>query len=158
MTWMRQDSETHEVSGVDREKEAIYEKAKAEGLPIVTKESESGVKPFETMKFQPVRSPGIYEAEFGVKGKDLIFHFWPDGYHKAERDEKRVPEFKKNFFSMLSKAMGGIFGTNRILIKDDGDVGAFFVQAHGWGESDNHRELAIKACEEFHKDMGGVPG
>lgn len=157
MAWDARD-ESGAVQRLDGKKAADYEKAKAEGLPVVEKEAESGVRPFESVKFQPVISPGIYEAEFGVKGRDLIFHFWPDGYHKAERNSQRLPTFKKDFLLNLEQTMGDVFGSHRIQVQEDLDVGAIFVQAHGWGENDNVNKVAINACEKFHKAMGGLDG
>jgi hypothetical protein len=144
--------------GVDAQKANEYDQAKAEGLPVVTKEAEGGIKPLDPVKFQPVRSPGIFEAEFGVKGKDLIFHFWPDGYHKADRNSLAPPAFKKDFLQRLTKTMVDTFTKERVLIEEDRDMGAFFVKAHGWGENDSYREISIKVCEIFHKAMGGTEG
>lgn len=157
MSWVAQDSSRMPVA-VDAQKKNEYDKAKAESLPAITKEAEGGVRPVEPVKFQPVRSPGIYEAEFGVKEKDIIFHFWPDGYHNADRDGRAIPAFKKDFLKNLTLSMHEIFHPNRITIEEDKDMGAFFVKAHGWGENDNYREISIKACEAFHHRMGGESG
>jgi hypothetical protein len=157
MSWLAKNASNMPLE-MTAQKEQEYDKAKAEGLPVVEKEAEGGVKPFDSVKFQPVRSPGIFEAEFGVKGKDLIFHFWPDGYHKSDRNEHTTPAFKRDFLQHLTKVMGDVFNKERILIEEDRDMGAFFIKAHGWGESDSFRELSIKACEKFHSAMGGEPG
>jgi hypothetical protein len=34
-------------------------------------------------------------------------------------------------------------------------MGSWFVRAKDWGENQFSRELAIKACEKVHKNMGG---
>ena len=158
MSWMAQDVTTRLPSAVDQAKTDDYEKAKADGLPVIEKEAEGGVKPIEPLRFQPVRSPKIYEAEFAVKGKDLIFHFWPDGYHDAERDGRAKPALKPHFIHNLLETMADVFGSGRIKLEEDRDVGAIFVQVFGWGENDSYRQIAIEACEKFHKAMGGSEG
>jgi hypothetical protein len=156
-SWSATDSQRTSLS-VDASKAAEYDKARDEGLPVVTKEAESGVKPVEPLRFQAVKSPGIYEAEFAKKERDLIFHFWPWEYHKAEHEGRPTPAFKKDFYHHITETAASIFGAGRFELKDDTDMGAIFLQAFGWGESDGYRQIAIRFCEEFHKAMGGEPG
>lgn len=154
MSW----KEIHTASGtyieVDAAKEQKLEEAKKD-LPIIQKEAASGLKPFELIKFQPVLSAGRFEAEFAVKGDDVIFHIWPHGYHEAERDKRHPPRFPKGFADLLVKTMGSAFDPMRIEIHEDRDIGAWFVKAIGYGSSTFYRELSIKAVTSLHKAMGG---
>jgi hypothetical protein len=158
MSWLEKNTETNEVAAPNAAREQILDEARAEGLPTIKKEADAGVKPFATVQLQPVKSPGIYEAEFGVKDADVIFHFWPSGYHAAERRGAAAPRFKDGFEAAVKKVMGDTFDPNRVAMDTDPDVGALFVRAKGWGEAQFHRDLCIKACEQIHAAMGGEPG
>ena len=152
MTWTEQLSTDSSIATVSLERAKLFDMAKDSSLPVIQRE---GDKPFDVIKFQPVRSPGIYEAEFGVRGEDLIFHFWPYGYRLAESSGKAVPHFKKPFTTVLDVEMKKSFGTNRVELVEDKDMGSWFVKAKGWGVNQFYRELAIKVCENIHKNMGG---
>lgn len=154
MNWTAQETKTRTNIELSSEKAQELDKAKQEGLPVIQKESE-GTKPFEPIKFQPVRSPGIYEAEFGVKGKDLIFHFWPYGYHQAEKEGIRTPNFHRHFAEELPQAMKVSFNLAQVETKRDEDMGAIFVKVNGAGENQFFHELAVKVCEELHRLLGG---
>jgi hypothetical protein len=156
MNWVTAEGGNVGVATSDQVKE--YEDEKATSLPVIEKESENGAKPFKPIEFQPVESPGIYEAEFGVKGEDVIFHFWPHGYRKAAALGKTTPHFLKDFRQHVATVMLEDFGNTRVEFQDDKDVGAFFVKANGWGKNEFHRELCIKACEKIHAALGGKPG
>jgi hypothetical protein len=158
MPWIEKNSETNEVASPNDIRSKTLDHAREEGLPVITKEVEAGTKPFDPIQFQPVKSPGIYDAEFGVKGADVIFHFWPSGYHVAQRRGVVTPRFKQGFELALRRTMGDVFDTNRVFIDEDKDMGALFVKASGWGEAQFHRDLCIKACEKLHAAMGGEPG
>lgn len=137
--------------------EAAYEEAKRELGPQI--EREVGLRQnLEPIRFQPVRSPGIYEAEFGQKGDDVIFHFWPYGYHAADSAGRALPRFPKIFESVLERAMVSSYGEGRFEIINDKDMGAWFARAKGWGTSMFARETAVKVCEAVHKGLGGQPG
>lgn len=158
MGWLEKNTETNQVSEADASRSKLLSEVKKGSLPTIRKEAGEGYKPFEQVAFQPVKSPGIYEAEFGVKGPDLLFHFWPYGYHLADAQGKAVPRFPKDFLPKLKKVMGETFETSRVEISEDQDVGAIFVKAKGWGEKQFHRELSVRVCEAIHKAMGGVEG
>lgn len=158
MSWLEKNNETHSVSQADAARAKVLDETRDENLPIVQKETDAGVKPFEQVQLQPVKSPGIYEAEFGVRKGDVIFHFWPSGYHVAERRGVAAPKFKPMFEAVLTKVMGEVFDSNRVTVENDIDMGALFVRAKGWGEAQFHRDLCIKACEQLHAAMGGEPG
>ena len=158
MPWLEKNSETNEVGKTDAARSKILDETREENLPVIKKESDAGQKPFTPVQFQPVKSPGIYEAEFGVKGSDIIFHFWPSGYHAAEHRGAAAPKFQAGFETQLKLVMAGIFDTNRIKIDSDPDVGALFVRAIGWADNQFYRDLCIKACEQVHAAMGGEPG
>jgi hypothetical protein len=158
MSWLEKNSETNEVAAPTAARAMVLDEAREQGLPTIKKEADAGVKPFEQVQLQPVKSPGIYEAEFGVKGADVIFHFWPSGYHVAERRGVAAPKFKQGFEATLTKVMGDVFDAKRVVVEQDIDVGALFVRAKGWGDAQFHRDLCIKACEQLHAAMGGEPG
>ena len=158
MSWLEKEVETNKVGRPDEARTKVLDAERDTGLPVMTKEADSGVKPFEQVQLQPVKSPGIYEAEFGVKNQDVIFHFWPSGYHAADRRGVAAPQFKKGFEVALKKVMGEVFDPKRVVIEHDQDVGALFVRAKQWGEAQFHRDLCIKACEKLHAEMGGEPG
>jgi hypothetical protein len=157
MPWAEMQTNSGAEIAVTAEKERELNKAKEEGAPVIVKEASAGMKPFDPVEYQPVRSPDIYEGEFGVKGSDLIFHFWPANYHNAERAGKALPRFKPGFDVVLKQVFTDAFGAgvSRVEVFHDPDVGAFCVLAHGWGDNQYHRELSIKACEALHQALGG---
>jgi hypothetical protein len=154
MTWTEKLSKDNSDLKVSADRAKELETTKAESV----KHLDSVAKPFEPIRLQPVRSPGLYEAEFGVKGDDIIFHFWPYGYRAAERSGALPPKFKRNFAQVLKDSMDKSFGSNRVALSEDTDVGAWFVLAKGWGINQFNRDLAIKACEAVHKGLGGTEG
>lgn len=158
MEWLEKNSETEKITAASEARAKILNEEKKASLPVANREAESGMKPFREIKFQPVKSPGIYEAEFGVKGDDLIFHFWPFGYHIADAQNKATPRFAPGFLDKLTKVMHLTFNAKQVEIQDDKDMGALFVCAHSWGANQFHRELAVKACELLHVSMGGEKG
>lgn len=153
MSWTERDLRTGEQMHVTAEKAAKLDAGKAVDLPKIAKEE---MKSFEPIKFQPVKSPGIYDAEFGVKGPDLIFHFWPAGYHEAERRGTKAPAFVREFPTQLGSVMTEIFKAERCEFYNDPDVGAYTVKAMGWGENQFVFDLAVKACKNLHLSMGGA--
>lgn len=157
MTWTERNLETRTDSTAPAEKAKVLDKEKEKSFPTMMKEANE-IRPFDPINLQPVISPGIYEAEFGVKGKDVLFHFWPYGYHTAERRSTASPRFEKNFRSKLKEAMDHSFEAHRVEIIDDADVGALCVIAKNWGDSLFARELCVKACEKLHQLMGGTEG
>ena len=158
MAWRERDIESgkEEVAGLDRTRE--LNEARDQALPAMLKEAEVGKKPFIPVHFQPVRSPGLYEAEFAKRDNDVIFHFWPYGYHEADRKGIAAPRFPKDFEPKLTTAMGDVFGTHRITVKHDMDMGAFFVCASGWANQQFWFDLAVKACQSLHTSLGGTEG
>lgn len=132
-----------------------YDEARDKLRPVIEKEEQAGAKPIAPIQFQPVRSPAIYEAEFGVKGEDIIFHFWPDKYHEAEKSNRPAPRFPKEFEKELRSSLSTVFGENRFEIHHDPDVGAIFAKAIGWGTHEFARKNAIEACSKLHFALGG---
>lgn len=157
MSWTEQEHKSRTVVHVSQGRESELENEKKASLSAIQRESEE-TKPFDPMRFQPVKSPDIYEAEFVSKGADVIFHFWPWNYHHAERDGKPAPKFKPGFEQALRKSMSDVFQEHRLEVIHDLDIGAWFVKAKGWGENQFARELSIKACEALHKALGGKDG
>lgn len=142
--------------GVDDAKAKLFDEVKRASLPVVQKEADGGVRPFKTVELQPVKGVNTFEAEFGVKGEDVIFHVWPWGYHDADRKEgARLPEFKKGFDQVLKAAMGKVFGEGRIELSFDGDMGAWFVLAKGFSSNQFHRNICLDAAKALHDAMGG---
>lgn len=155
MSWTeREQNESAKSASAERQDQ--LNAAKAEVLPIAQKEAASGKKGFEPIDFQPVKSPGNYEAEFAVKGEDIIFHFWPWGYHDAQDKSRALPRFRKEFSSFLAVSMEKAFGNpKRLQIEEDRDMGAYFVKATGFAINPFHRNLCIEACEDLHKRLEG---
>lgn len=156
MNWKEQlASSRNHISDVPSERAKVYDAEKEVSLPVISRESE---KPFEQVHPQPVISPGIYEAEFMTKNGDVIFHFWPHGYHRAEELDKVPPRFPKAFSSVLKEAMSKALSPTSLDIQEDRDMGAWFVKAKSLAERPFARNLAIEAMELVHKSMGGEPG
>jgi hypothetical protein len=158
MSWS-QKTKSNTVESVASTIAKEYDTVRDMSLPIFQKEADQhAAHALQPVDFQPVRSPGIYEAEFGVKYDDLIFHFWPWHYHQETNAGRTAPRFKKGFEEAVAAVMSKEFGANRFEIKLDEDVGAIFVKCFGFGVTQFHREMAIKACENIHLAMGGVQG
>lgn len=158
--------EQREGSGARKHLGAVQDLAKAqeldkvrdELLPDLLHEADSGVKPIEPVRFQPVKSPGLYEAEFAMKDGALIFHVWPWGYHEAQRLEQREPTFKADFEQTLRAALATNFRPTQSEFSFDGDMGAWFVKVVGYAESQYWFEHAVQCLETLHAAMGGIPG
>lgn len=157
MNWVERNTE-NTASGVAAPKAAEFDEAKLQVMPVITKEAGRGEVPVQQVHFQPVKSPGIYEAEFANKDGTVIFHFWPYGYHQAERDGKPTPRFKPDFEKKLRAVMVPAFGERALSFEQDKDMGSWFVSAAGWGERQFYRDLAIKACRDLHYALGGTDG
>jgi hypothetical protein len=157
MNWVEQNQETGRSSNATLDKVKEYEAEKKATLPTVQKEAAKGELPFETIKFVPVRSPGIYEGEFGPKNGDLVFHIWPYGYRQAEREGKVKPRFKQpDIEQVIDRVMAEMFTATRVRYSDLREQnGSFYIQAVGWASSQFARDLAVKACEKLHKALGG---
>ena len=139
---------------VDEDKARVYDSERERSLPVLQKEP--GQHDLEPLRPQPVISPGIYEAEFMSKGSDIVFHFWPYGYHEADDHDKVPPRFGKNFQPTLTKIMNeGLFPC-KVYVSEDKDMGSWFVRAFGLAERPFHRELCVKACEDLHTALGGT--
>lgn len=157
---MEQQTETRKTSAATEAKAKEYDEAK-KSLPVVQKEADAGVRPFSTVEFQPIKGVNTFEAEFGVKGDDVIFHFWPWGYHDVERSNenvanaRRLPIFEKGFEDKLKKVLAKTFGESRCDVSFDSDMGAWFVKARGAGLNQFNRELCIEAATNLHSEMGG---
>ena len=156
--WTEQDMETRKVSKADAERASLLDLVKKENLPTIKKEAESGGPGFKPIDFQPIRSPGIYEAEFAVKEKDIIFHFFPHGYARAAHQNLATPPFKPGFLKVVKEQLALVFDAHRVDIQEDKDLGGISAKARGWGDSSYARDLCIKVCEAIHKKMGGEPG
>ncbi len=154
MNWSVMRERAGAVEAASQKAADDYDGLKKELAPVMEKEAVIR-QDLEPIHFQPVRSPGIYEAEFGQKREDILFHFWPYGYHAADNDKKVLPRFPNGFPSVLLRVMTEIFKEGRVEMSYDADMGSWFVKAKGWGSSMFARELSIKACEGVHKGMGG---
>ncbi len=150
MTWNEKFADG--TTGVKNSKE--YDSIKETFAPLAAKEAQAD-KGIEPIEFQPVKSPGNYEAEFAKKDDDIIFHFWPYGFHDAQDKEKTLPRFKQGFETFLTQVMAESYGAKRVKLEKDLDMGAIFVRAMGAGTNQFFREVAIKACELLHKKFEG---
>jgi hypothetical protein len=154
-TWQAQDPESRKALPVTQQHAKELDTARDEAVPVLEKEAGRGEIPFAPVKLQPVKSPGIYEAEFGVKDGDLIFHFWPYGYGAAKRGGLAAPRFKGNFEKILKDVMERNFGEKRIKGEYVQEEGSWYVRAIGWGNSQFWYDLSVKACEQLHFALGG---
>lgn len=118
-------------------------------LPLADREARSGDKPFEPIDFQPVKSPGHFEAEFALKGNDVIFHFWPWGFHEAQERGAIPPRFLSLLPEYLAESLSKEYGSKAQLSADE-DMGALFVRVPEAGINQFWREIAIKVCEHLH--------
>ena len=155
MNWKEQlASSRNIIQDVPEDRAKIYDNEKEKSIPVIARD---GDKPFEQVNPQPVISPGIYEAEFFTKGKDVLFHFWPHGYHAAEEQDKIPPRFPRMFASVLKDTITTSLYPSHVEIHEDRDMGAWFVKAKDMAERPFAKDLAIKAMEEIHRGMGGEP-
>lgn len=156
MNWTEQQTATREKLDVDEARSRLLTEVRKESLPVVQKEASSGVRPFEKVDFQPIKGVNTFEAEFGVKGEDVIYHVWPWGYHEADRKkDERLPSFKRDFEKVLSQVMASVFGQGRCDLSFDADIGAWFVKVNGFGTNQFFRNVCIEAALALHKAMGG---
>ena len=162
MNWVEQKTETRENIEVSEAKAKLLNEVRKD-LPVVQKEADGGVRPFEALKLQPILGSQTFEAEFGIKGDDVIFHFWPWGYHETERKNgdntdgplaQRLPKFLPDFEKKLSVSMISVF--KRAEISKDEDIGAIFVRIPGGAEFQFHRDMCVKAASELHVSLGGT--
>ena len=155
MSWIEQEHESRKKLNVTPDRVAVLDALKEATLPIIKKEALSGDRAIEPLHFQPVHSPGIFEAEFAKKGNDLVFHFWPWGFIQAERSGKIRPAFPIEFLATLRHTMITHFGTSNVELNDDRDVGAYSVIVRSFGARQFWHELSVKAVTDLHKAMGG---
>lgn len=155
MSWQAKHPDDHsEPLPADPHRAKLYDELRESSLPVISRDQ--GQKPLLPIVFQTIIGRGIYEGEFASKDNDIIFHFWPFGYHTAERMEKRTPTFPVSFKSAIERVFQNTFGgANRLKITDDADIGAVTVQALGWGTSSYARDLSIKACKSLYTALGG---
>lgn len=154
MSWTEQEQQTRRPLVVTAEKAELLDRVKRESHPIITHEAALGDKGVAAIEFQPVKSPGIFEAEFAKKGDDVIFHFWPWGLHAAERSGKPRPPFQKDFYDALIMSVAFVYERN-VEVSEDRDMGAWFVKASGAGQKQFWRDLAIKMVSDLHRRLGG---
>jgi hypothetical protein len=154
MSWKEQELASRKPLNVDAAREKLLNDVKKEAHPIIIKESDAGGKTVVPVKFQPVQSPGIFEAEFGVKDGDLIYHFWPWGLHVADKSGRGRPAFKVGFGKALAEVMKDSY-KNKAVIEEDRDMGAWFVKVVDGGKNQFHRKLAINTVTALHKKLGG---
>lgn len=140
---------------VTTDRAALLDKVKTEVHPKIVREAKSGDKGIDPLRFQPVRSPGLFEAEFAQRGEDVIFHFWPWGLHQADKESRPRPAFPPGFKSTLSSVLTKAFAPDAIKVEDDRDMGAIFVRVVGLGSRQFWRDLTIKAVTDLHHALGG---
>jgi hypothetical protein len=155
MNWVEQEADSRKKLSVTDARAKELDKSREAGVPVVAAEAKKTL-PFNSLRFQPVKSPGLYEAEFTQKGTELIFHFWPHGYHSAKRRDIAVPRFPKTFAEVLARIMLQEF-SKTAEVSFDKEMGSFFVKVPHVGEKMFCRELAIAACEKLHLALGGDP-
>lgn len=154
MAWVEQELKSRKKLDVDEKRAAVLDATKAETLPGLAPEigHNKGIVP---LKFQPVLSPQLFEAEFAVRDSDLVFHLWPWGYRSARRAGEPLPAFVRGFKSELAAAMIDVFGGAAVTVEEVREEGSFFVLVRGAGKNQFFNELAIRALTTLHKDLGG---
>lgn len=155
MNWVEQEHQSRTSIAVTDAREKILNEEKAKSFPVIAKETATGDKPVDPIQFQPVRSPGLFEAEFAKRGNDVIFHFWPWGLHEADRLGKPRPGFQPGFKRELQAVFTDQTGSQGLDIEDDRDMGAYFVKVKGLGAKLFWRDLSIKIVTALHKGLGG---
>lgn len=155
MSWTEQETVSRTALTTDAERKRILDAEREASLPVIKKDLNKQMVS-DAVKFQPVKSPGIYEAEFGLVKGALIFHFWPYGYHAADRIQKATPTFFAQFPIELKKVMTKCFNNVQdVEVSEDRDMGSWFVKIPGMSERQFWRASAIEACEKLHKALGG---
>ena len=157
MTWIEQEPKSRKKIDVTQERAQLLDKVKKEVLPPIAREAEQGDKRVEPLHFQPVKSPGLFEAEFGKVGTDIVFHFWPWGLHEADREGRPRPPFEKRFREELRAALLDTFEAKFVTIGEDRDMGAIFVKARTYGSKQFWFDLGRKAVTLLHGRLGGEP-
>lgn len=155
MSWIEQELKDRKKLVVTEERSKTLDSIKAEVHPIIVNEAAQGTKPFEPLKFQPVRSPGHFEAEFAKKGSDVIFHFWPWGLHEAERNNQPRPPFDKSFRVHMHGALYEFYDSKLVVVEEDRDMGSFFAKVIGAGTKQFWFDMAIKCLTNLHYRTGG---
>lgn len=154
MSWIEQEHQSRKKLTVTDEKQALLDKVKAETLPTIRQEASKGDKSVAPIRFQEVKSPGLFEAEFGLKEDDLIFHFWPWGLHIAERNGQPRPAFMPGFREALLAAVTATYSAG-VDLQEDRDMGAFSVRVLGAGKKQFWYDLALRTVKDVHKRLGG---
>jgi hypothetical protein len=154
-TWVEQELKNRKPLDVSPARAKTLDDTKRESHPIIVQEAARGDKPFDPIRFQPVKSPGLFEAEFAKRGNDLIFHFWPHGLHEADRLGQPRPPFLTTFRHELQVAFGANFFAKNVEISDDRDMGAIFVKVSTFGAKQFWHQLSVKVVTDLHKQLGG---
>lgn len=157
MSWIEQEHQTKKKLVITDEKQALLDKVKTETLPTIRQEAAKGDKAVTPIRFQEVKSPGLFEAEFGLKDDTLIFHFWPYGLHAAERAGQPRPAFVPGFREQLLAASTTSYNAG-IDFAEDRDMGAFSVRVFGAGKKQFWYDLALRMVKDLHKRLGGTEG
>ena len=72
MSWTEHELATRKQLQVDPARARLLDEVKSGYLPVISKEADEGRKSFEPLQRTPVRSPGLFEAEFAKKGLDIL--------------------------------------------------------------------------------------
>lgn len=155
MAWVEQELRDRKKLPVTPERERLLNEVKKGSLPTIVQEAASGDKRIEPIHFQPVRSPGHFEAEFAKRDGDVIFHFWPWGLHAAERDGRPRPPFTKDFRIQMLGALCEFYDSKLVAVEEDRDMGAFFAKVRGAGTKQFWFDLAVKMMTNLHNRLGG---
>lgn len=153
MSWVEQEPKNRVKIAVTSERTALLDKVKAEALPKVQHEASTGDKFVKPVQFQPVHSPGIFEAEFALRDGDVIFHFWPWGLHEAERNGQPRPAFKDGFSAALRNVLATHFPLFELT--EDRDMGAWFVKIPALGKKQFWHKLSVSMVTDLHFQLGG---
>lgn len=159
MSWTELNQATREQLPMTREREVLLNEVKHASRPALVKEVDQGKKEFEPIRFFEVRSP-YFEAEFGQRYNDIVFHFWPHGFKKAEEAGAPRPAFLKGMQNAIRTSLIDTFGDSSLVkvSQDQGDreLGAIYAKVERYGARQFWFELSKKAVTNLHKSLGGV--
>jgi hypothetical protein len=159
MSWAELDHKTRDSLPMTGEREALLNEVRKEVRPLIVHEVDQGDKGIEPVEFKEVKSPGLFEAQFGKKYNDVVMHFWPWGFHLAEKRGEPRPAFRAGMRAALELAIFDVYGRSDFvkLSEDEWDreMGAITVLLLGQGAKQFWYELAVKAMKTLHRALGG---
>lgn len=153
--WSQVTKDSNKITPADSKLAKEWEIEKQISSGEIQKESENS-KGFKPIRFQDFRAIGLFEGEFGEKGRDVIFHFWPDKFHENSRTNKSSTPLSKTFLTALDKATTEAIGKGRFEVVEDKDMGAVFMKIHGLKDDIFWKERCVELCKSLYLLLGGT--